>query len=310
MTAEPGERSHDSMETMGRTMSAGLESRRRAGSSFVTVPLLVLALTLLSACTTTPFTNRTQLIVVSPAQEVELGAAAFQDVVGKARVVRDPRITEPVVRVGKRIAAVSGRDDYEWEFVVIDDPRQANAFALPGGKVAVYTGLFPVASDEAGLAAVMGHEVAHAIARHGAERMTQGTLTGLALEIANAGAGSVMGGSSPQVRSAVMQALGLGAQVGVILPFGRSQESEADRIGLVLMARAGYEPEAALRLWQRMEAAADGARSPEFLSTHPGFETRQDNIRSWLEEARREYRHDPGMTIRELPKISGADSSN
>jgi len=258
----------------------------------------VVGVLLLAGCVTVPYTQRSQFVILPEAQELALGVSAFREVLQKEKVVRDPRFVDPVEKVGRRIAAVADKPDYDWEFVVIDNPRTVNAFALPGGKVAVYTGLFPVAKDEAGLAAVLGHEIAHALARHGAERMSQGLL----LQLAGAGVSVAVGDASPAMRQAVMQAFGLGAQVGVMLPFGRAQESEADRIGLILMARAGYDPAAALALWERMEAQG-GAAPPEWLSTHPGYETRQDNIRGWLSEARAFYKPAPGLTVAPLPSV-------
>jgi predicted Zn-dependent protease len=250
------------------------------------------------ACATVPYTQRTQLILVGEEQEAQLGAAAYQEVLQKANVVRDPAVNEAVRRVGERIARAVDEPGYDWEFTVIDDPRQVNAFALPGGKVAVYTGLFPVARDEAGLAAVLGHEVAPVLARHGAERMSQGLLA----DLAATGVAVAVSDTSPATRNAVLQAFGLGAQVGVLLPFGRTQESEADHIGLILMAKAGYDPEAALALWQRMEQAG-GQAPPEWLSTHPSYGTRQSNIESWLPEARRYYDPEADVTNRPLPDV-------
>src|SRR5262249_5905530 len=157
---------------------------------------------------------------------------------------------------------VANRPDFQWSFVVISD-RQANAFCLPGGKVAVYTGILPIAQDQAGLAVVLGHEIAHAIARHGAERMTQAQLA----EIGGQALAIVLGGGASW--AAILAAYGLGAQVGVLLPYGRTQESEADHIGLLLMAQAGYDPRVAISFWERMERSGGGGGTPEFLSTPP-----------------------------------------
>lgn len=209
-----------------------------------------------------------------------LGADAYAEVLAKAKVVRDPKVVALVARIGERIARVANKPEYTWEFTVIDDPKQANAFALPGGKVAVYTGIFPIARDSAGLATVMGHEVAHAIARHGAERMSRGVVA----QIAATGLAVGLGGQTPATQNAVMQAFGLGVQVGAILPFSRSQESEADHIGMILMAKAGYDPAAAADLWRRFEAGGSGG-PPEFLSTHPSYGTRIQEIEQWLPEA-------------------------
>jgi len=257
-------------------------------------PLLLAAWAV--ACATAPYTGRSQLILVSGAQETQLGADAYKQTLSKAKLVTDPAIVGLVREVGQRIAAVSDQRDYKWEFNVIDDDRQINAFALPGGKVAVYTGIFKVARDSAGLAAVMGHEVAHALAHHGAERMSQG----MAAQVILSGAAVALSSQSPLAQQGIMQALGLGAQVGVILPFGREQESEADHIGLILMAKAGYDPNAAYDLWRRFEQVG-GASPPEFLSTHPSYGTRQQTIKEWIPEAMRYYRPEAAAAVVPLP---------
>lgn len=262
------------------------------------IRLLFLFLTILTAaCATVPYTQRSQLVLISEGEEMTLGADAYQEVVSKARVVRDPAVVKLVTDVGQRIARVSGRSDYQWEFTVIDDPQQANAFALPGGKVAVYTGLFPIAQDTAGLAAVLGHEVAHAIARHGAERMSQG----LVAQVAGTGLAVGLGSYSPATQIAVMQAFGLGVQVGAMLPFGRSQESEADHIGLILMAKAGYDPAASLGLWRRFEQGGSSG-PPEFLSTHPSYGTRVQQIEGWIPEARGDFNPASAAPVVKLPR--------
>src|SRR6202158_2871008 len=199
--------------------------------------VFLLMMSVVTGCATAPYTKRSQFIILSDAQEMRLGADAYQEVLKKERIVRDPKVTEVVRGVGERIAAVAGRPDYTWEFNVIDDDKQINAFALPGGKVAVYTGLFPVAHDTAGLA-VLRHEVGHAIAHHAAERVSQG----LAVQMIGTGIGVALGSYTPGAQSAIMQAFGLGAQVGVLLPFNRAQEAEADHIGLILMATARADP--------------------------------------------------------------------
>jgi len=263
--------------------------------------LALLLLQAVAGCATAPYTGRSQLMMVSESEELSMGVQAYHQVLTKAKIVHDPTITERVRAVGERIARAADKPEYHWEFTVIDDPRQVNAFALPGGKVAVYTGLFPVAHDDAGLAAVLGHEVGHAIARHGAERMSQAMsaqVVGTALSV---GVGAVSPGSA----SAIMQAYGLGAQVGVLLPWSRTQESEADHIGLILMAKAGYDPHAALELWQRFEKT-EKQQPPEFLSTHPGYGTREQNIASWLPEAERYFQPDPSLQVAPLPAIGNA----
>lgn len=269
--------------------------RRRARLGLVAL----LALLAIPSCATVPYTHRSQLLLVSESEEAKLGAAAYEEILKKSRIDRDPQINAVVRAVGERIARAVNKPEYQWEFTVIDDPKQVNAFALPGGKVAVYTGLLPVAKDEAGLAVVMGHEVAHVLARHGAERMSQGLL----LQIGAVGLSVALGGSSPATRDAIFQAYGLGAQVGVLLPFSRSQEAEADHIGMILMARSGYDPAAALDLWKRMEAKTGGKGPPEFLSTHPSYQTRQQNIEEWLPEARSYYTPELAAPNRELPAV-------
>jgi predicted Zn-dependent protease len=240
----------------------------------------LLALLGVTACATVPFTNRSQLILISSSEEAALGAQAYKEATAKSRVVRGTRAAQQVEDVGRRIAAVSGRRDFQWQFALLEG-KEVNAFALPGGKTAVYTGLLPVAGDTAGLAVVMSHEIAHAIARHGAERMSQGTLVNLG--------GAVIGAAAGQNAEVAMTAYGLGSQLGVMLPFSRSHEAEADRIGLILMARAGYDPRAALVFWDRMEARRRGGTPAEFLSTHPNYETRRAAIDDAIPEALQYY---------------------
>jgi len=250
---------------------------------YAVVALLLLVLAP-SGCETVPYTGRRQVQFVSPNEEAQMGVQAFQQIVGKATLSTDAQVNALVQRVGSRIAAVTELP-YQWEFRVIQDDTQANAFALPGGKVAVYTGMLSVTRDEPGLAAVLGHEIAHVLARHGGERLSQQmgvqTVTQLLAGMAS---------SNPATVQLVAAALGAGAQVGVLLPWGRAQESEADHVGLILAAKAGYDPRAALDLWKRMAEAAKGQRPPEFLSTHPAEATRIQQIEGWLPEALTHYR--------------------
>jgi metalloendopeptidase OMA1, mitochondrial len=243
---------------------------------------LVLVASVLVSCETVPITGRSQLNLLSEPDEVQMGVQAYKEVVGKAKVSGDPVANAQVTRVAQRIIAVSEKPDLPWEVKVIDE-NQANAFALPGGKIAVYTGILPITRDDAGLAAVIGHEVGHVLARHSAERVSQQMVTqGL-------GGALVSGvlGTDPQTSQMVA---GLFAQ-GLMLPWGRKQESEADHIGIILMAKAGYDPHAARDLWVRMAEASKGSsRPPEFLSTHPSEETRIRQIEAWLPEAMKYYR--------------------
>jgi predicted Zn-dependent protease len=239
-----------------------------------------LALVLVAGCATVPYTNRSQLVLISQREEAQLGAQAFQEATRESRVVRGTPAAAQVEDVGRRIAAVAGRSDFQWQFALLEG-KEVNAFALPGGKTAVYTGLLPVARDTSGLAVVMSHEIAHAIARHGAERMSQGAVVELG--------GAVVGAAAGQGAGLAMAAYGLGSQLGVMLPFSRSHEAEADRIGLILMARAGYDPRAALPFWDRMEAQQRGGAPSEFLSTHPNYETRRKLINDAMPEALQYY---------------------
>jgi len=260
---------------------------------------LVVSLLLAVACVSAPYTHRSQLILVSADQEAKLGAQAYQEVLAKSRIVKSSAIVQPIEAVGQRIERAVNRPDYHWQFTVIDDPKQQNAFALPGGRVAVYTGILPVARSTSGLAVVLGHEIGHVVARHGAERMSQGL-------VAQAG-GSVLGGllGGGPGANAVLAAYGLGAQLGVLLPFSRTQESEADHIGLLLMARAGYDPNAALAFWQRMERAG-GSEPPEFLATHPSHGTREQQLREWLPEARPYFAAATPAPDEPLPGVAAA----
>lgn len=266
----------------------------------------------LVGCETNPYTGRSQLLLSSVGQEVQMGAQAYSQVKSdpKMRHSQDPREIEPVKRVATRIVEAAKRSKYaqiaqqfEWEVTVIKDDKTANAFALPGGKMAVYTGIFPMAKTEAGLAAVMGHEVVHALARHGAERMSQGQLTNTFLQVAGAAIG--LRGGNPMLGQATMAALGAGAQVGVLLPFSRKHESEADYIGILLAADAGYDPQESVHLWERMEQLSGGGGQAEFLSTHPGHETRIEQLKKWMPEAMAIYQKRSPVPATPLPEVGG-----
>ncbi|HMU76050.1 MAG TPA: M48 family metallopeptidase [Elusimicrobiota bacterium] len=238
----------------------------------------------MTGCPKVPVTGRHSLILLPESEELTLGVDAYRQVLSQNRLARDPAAVALVRRVGERIAKISDRPDYDWEYNVLDDPKTVNAFCLPGGKVAVYTGILPVTQTDAGLAVVLGHEIAHAIAKHGAERMSQGLL----LQLGQESLAMAMKNRPTETRAAVLQAFGLGATVGAVLPFGRFQESEADRIGLIYMARAGYDPREAVAFWKRMESAGGGA-PPEFLSTHPSHETRVRDLEKWMPDALKAY---------------------
>jgi predicted Zn-dependent protease len=238
-----------------------------------------------AACATVPVTGRSQLMLLPEDAELQMGLSAFREVLSRSTVSTDPALNAQVMRVGQRIAQATGRTDYRWEFKVLES-KQANAFALPGGKVAVYTGILPITRDDAGLAAVLGHEVAHATARHGGERVSQTLLVRAGLVATQA----ALARNDPRTVQQVTALLGAGASVGLLLPWSRSQESEADHLGLIYMAKAGYHPSAARDLWIRMEEASRGQpRPPEFLSTHPSPATRIRQIEAWIPEALRYY---------------------
>lgn len=251
------------------------------------VPLL-LSLLLLSGCLTVPETGRRQVMLISSSQEMQLGLSAFQQMKKETPVSRDPAVNAMVQRVGRRIAAVAELPGAQWEFVVFDS-KQANAFCLPGGKVGIYTGILPITKDEAGLATVIGHEIAHAVARHGAERVSEGIL----LQTGGGLLGASLSSADPRTQVLVMTAYGIGAKVGRELPHSRGQESEADHIGLIYMARAGYDPEAAVGFWQRFadhSRSQGGGGTPAFLRTHPLDTVRIQQIQQWLPEAKANFR--------------------
>lgn len=242
-------------------------------------------LLVMTACAEAPETGRSQLMIVGEQQAQELGFQTFEKLKEEKQISRDARMNRAVQEVGRRIANVSPNPDWEWEFVVFEDDTP-NAFALPGGKVGVNTGLFKVARTDAQLAAVVGHEVAHAIAQHGAERMSQQLGTQVAVQGASILA--VLFGYDPGLVQAGQQVASVGLPVFITLPHSRLQESEADEIGLYYMARAGYDPRGAVELWQNMAEAGGGA-PVEFLSTHPSHGNRIARLEELMPRAMEEY---------------------
>ena len=262
--------------------SRGNITKTRLFKSVLIALILIISGVVVIACYKAPVTGRSQFILLSQSEENQMGLAAFQDVLKTEQVSKNAQYNEAVTRVGTRIVGVADTPKYNWDFKVLKDDEQINAFALPGGKVGVYTGILPVALNDAGLATVMAHEVAHVAARHGGERMSTDVLA----QIGAVGVSAALGGSDPLLADAVMQAYGIGVTVGGILPFSRTQEAEADHIGLVYMAEAGYDPREAIAFWERMDAAVKGKpQPPEFLSTHPGYGTRINNLKKWLPQA-------------------------
>lgn len=232
----------------------------------------------LFGCTTVPETGRHQLMLVSPEQEAQMGLTAFNDVKGKEKISADPKFNAQVRRVGERIAASVGRElpNAQWEFVVFESD-QINAFALPGGKVSVYTGLLNLVKSDDELACVMGHEIAHVTSRHGAERTSQ--------QLVATGATALSAAyletrdMAPEKKALIVGGLGLGATYGVMMPYSRLHETEADSVGLRFAAGAGYDPRAAVTFWQRMSAATSKqGKPPVLLSDHPSDESRIANL--------------------------------
>ncbi|MCX2739852.1 M48 family metallopeptidase [Pontibacter anaerobius] len=247
------------------------------------------------ACTTVPITGRRQLNLVSDAQMQSLSYDAYDQFLKEHKLSRDAQATAMVKRAGQRIQraveeymAANGLSQelqgFQWEFNLIED-EQVNAWAMAGGKTVVYTGILPVAQNETGLAVVMGHEIAHAIAKHGNERMSQQ----LAQQFGGQTLSALAGAQPGTAQNLVMAVYGVGSQIG-LLKYGRTQESEADRLGLIFMAMAGYNPEEAVPFWQRMEAKSGGQAPPEFLSTHPSAGTRQADLKKHMPEALQYYK--------------------
>ncbi|MDB6112503.1 MAG: Peptidase Ste24p [Pedosphaera sp.] len=260
-------------------------------NSYVVCMVSSLFILVLGGCTTTPVTGRSQLSLVSSGEVVQMGLTEFDKMKKETPIDTNPADNALVQKIGKRLAAVAGKDmpDAQWEFVVFQS-KEANAFCLPGGKVGVYSGILPITRDEAGLATVLGHEIAHATAHHGAERISQQTLLQGGGQLLGAG----FGNAKPITQQMVALAYGVGSQVGVGLPFNRKQESEADHIGLVYMARAGYDPQAALAFWERFaeySKAQGGSGGPAFLRDHPVDSVRIADIKKWLPEAQAQLGH-------------------
>ena len=258
--------------------------------------LLLTSLALATACATVPITGRRTINLVSDSEINTMSAQQYQQVLATSRLSTNAEQTAMVRRVGQRIQQAvetyfrqqnqtEQLAGYAWEFNLIQDDKQQNAWCMPGGKVAVYTGILPITQDENALAVVMGHEIAHAVAKHGNERMSE--------QMAVQGLGGVVSAAVGQNPSATqnvfLQVVGAGSSLG-ILKFSRNQESEADHLGLIFMAMAGYNPDGAIAFWQRMEARAGQAAPPEFLSTHPSNGSRIAAIEKELPEARKYYR--------------------
>jgi len=233
-----------------------------------------------------PLTGKIARVGLSSEQEEVLGLQSYQEVLSQSDIITSGSEYEVVVRVAERLARATGdaAENFKWQVSLVRD-QQANAFCLPGGKIVVFTGILPYTKNENALAAVMGHEMAHAVARHGSQRLLRTSLAQTFL----AGASMSMGNMDPEQRQAVMAALGAGAQYGILLPFSREHETEADKLGLLYMARAGYDPREAIGFWERMSTAG-GAQPPAYMSTHPSHEQRIQDLTAFMPRALEEYR--------------------
>lgn len=258
---------------------------------------LFVAVFFLAGCSTVPITGRRQLSFIPSGELLTLSDQNYKQVLSTAKISTDADWNAKVTNVGKKIAASAETfmkengmqkelANYHWEFNLIDDPNTVNAFCMPGGKIVVYTGILPVVQDENGLATVMSHEVAHALANHGGERMSQE----LIVQAGGMGLAQLMKSKPDKAKQIMAQVYGAGTQYGVLLPYSRAHESEADHIGLILMARAGYDPQTAVPFWNRMNSLG-GTKPPEFLSTHPATSRRIADITKELPEAEKYYSH-------------------
>ena len=253
----------------------------------LTVGAAVLSLV---ACQKVPYTGRAQFNLVPDSIMRGIGKSSYQATLSEERVDRQGPDAEMLQKVGRRISKAANEPDYDWSYTMVEKDEM-NAWCMPGGYIAFYTGILPVLKHEAGMAFVMGHEVGHATAHHGAERMSQqlaliGGLAGLEIYMANAT------DVKPKDRAIILGALGVGGELGILLPFSRTHESEADVIGMMYMAKAGYPPGESPELWDRMERASP-AGIPAFLSTHPSNENRKQNLREWMPRARKKFERDP-----------------
>lgn len=261
-----------------------LQERKTWKSSVAGTLFILACVGTWSGCHTVPITGRKQFLIMPEQQEITMGVAAYEELMAEETPSRNKLNAELVRRVGERIAAVSGRTDYPWEFRLIES-GQMNAFALPGGKVAVYEGILPVCQSEAGLAVVMSHEIAHALARHGGARMRDSA----AVELAGKGLDYLTKDSEEFQRKMLLGMYGGGTKYGIMLPNSRAHEAESDAIGIILMAKAGYDPSEAPIFWERFAAAQSGEKPIEFLSTHPSDENRAMKLRELLPKAMEHY---------------------
>ncbi len=242
------------------------------------ISLLFIIFFIMGCTKQAPITNRNQFIMMSESKEITLGEQSYQKILKKAKLSKDTKQIERIRKIGYKIAATVNRSDYKWEFNLVDN-KAKNAFCLPGGKVIVYTGILEVAQNDSQLATVMSHEIAHALARHGAERVSVGTATNILSSIGNI----VVKATVPEYSSAFNKAFSVGSKYALTLPYGRMQESEADEIGIHLMNNAGYDVNEALGFWKNMNKASKSSKS-SFFSTHPSSVERIVNIKRIIKE--------------------------
>jgi predicted Zn-dependent protease len=257
---------------------------------------LISLIVLIFSCQTVPITGRQQISLIPSENVLSMSYTNYSEFMSKNKVIADSQEARMVKSVGVKIQNAVERyfadnkmsnqlSGYKWEFNLVDN-KEVNAWCMPGGKVVVYSGILPVTQDETGLAIVMGHEIAHAIAKHGDERLSQGLLA----QMGGTALSTALSQKPKETQELFLSAYGLGTQVGVLLPYSRLQESEADRLGLIFMAMAGYDPHPAVDFWKRMSSSKQGASPPEFLSTHPADESRIKNIQKLMPEAMRYYK--------------------
>lgn len=257
---------------------------------FIAFAILILVV----SCAKNPFTGKSTMALVPNSQIFPSAFQQYNQFLSENKVITGTTDAKRIETIGMKIKTASERwltannqadylKDYAWEYKLVDS-KEVNAWCMPGGKIVFYTGILPICKDDAGIAAVMGHEVAHALANHGQQRMSAGLLQ----QLGAVGTQVAVGNKDPQTQALVMQAYGIGSQVGGMLPFSRAHESEADMIGLTLMAIAGYDPINAVRVWERMSANSGGQASPEILSTHPSNETRIKELTALIPQAKAE----------------------
>ncbi len=263
---------------------------KQSGSAWGLVVGVIIGAYALTGCANVPITGRNRTVIMNESQLASLSAAQYTSLVASANRSTSATANAMLDRVAKRLVSATAvvakqygfEQDltlYQWEFTLIDDPKTVNAFCMPGGKVVVYTGILPIAKDDAGLAVILGHEIAHALAKHGNERMSQQALVNMGGSILD----QTLEKSPEETRQLFGVVYGVGTTLGVLLPYSRLHESEADKIGLILLKQAGYDPVAAIGFWERMASQSNGKNPPEFLSTHPSDQTRINDIKKIIQ---------------------------